>query len=81
MKLPGQQPALQQMRQPPGVGEICFAARHVLHMPGVAYQDLLEVPVLDQRVVDRHGIDPVASIATCVTPSETSQRAASPITP
>jgi hypothetical protein len=54
----GQQPALQQVHQPLGVGEIRLAARHVLDMPGVAHQHLLEVPVLEQGVVDRHGIDP-----------------------
>ena len=48
----GQQPALQQMRQPPGAGEICLATRHVLHMPGIAYQHLGEIPVLNQRVID-----------------------------
>ena len=53
----GQQAALQQVHQPLGVGEIRFAARHVLDMPGVAHQHLLEVPVLDQRVINRHGID------------------------
>ena len=54
----GQQPAFQQVHQPLGVGEIRFAARHVLDMPGVAHQHLLEVPVLDQGVVDRHRVDP-----------------------
>jgi hypothetical protein len=53
-----QQPALQQVHQPLSVGEIRLAARHVLHVPGVAHQHLLEVPVLDQGVVHRHGIDP-----------------------
>jgi hypothetical protein len=54
----GQQPALQQVHQPLGVAEIGLAARHVLDMPGIAHQHLGEVPVLDQGVVDRHGIDP-----------------------
>jgi hypothetical protein len=54
----GQQPALQQVHQPLGVGEIRLAARHVLDMPGVADQHLLEVPVLEQGVAGRHGIDP-----------------------
>ena len=53
-----QQPALQQVRQPLRVGVIRFAARHVLHVRGVADQDLLKVPVLDQRVIDRHAVDP-----------------------
>jgi hypothetical protein len=54
----GQQAAFQQVRQPLGIGEIRLAARHVLDMPGVAHQDLLQIAVLNQRVVDRHGIDP-----------------------
>ena len=54
----GQQPALQQVRQPLRIGVIRFAARHVLHVRGVADQDLLKVPVLDQRVIDRHAVDP-----------------------
>ena len=54
----GRQPALQQVHQPLSVGEIRLAARHVLDVPGVAHQHLLEVPVLEQGVVDRHGIDP-----------------------
>jgi len=53
-----QQPALQQVRQPLGVSQIGFAARHVLDMPGVAHQHLREAAVLDQRMIDRHGIDP-----------------------
>jgi len=53
-----EQPALQQVRQPPGIGKIGFAARHVLDVPGVAHQHLDEAPVLNQRVVDRHGVDP-----------------------
>ena len=54
----GQQPALQQVRQPLRIGIVRFAARHVLHVRGVADQDLLKVPVLEQGVIDRHGIDP-----------------------
>ena len=54
----GQQPALQQVHQPLRVREICLAARDVLDMPGVADQHLGEVTVLDQRMIDRHGIDP-----------------------
>ena len=50
-------------------------------MPGVAHHHLLEVPVLDQRVVHGHAALPVASIATWVTPSESSHRAASRSTP
>jgi hypothetical protein len=53
-----QQSALQQVHQPLGVGEIRLAARHVPDMPGVAHQHLLKAPVLDQRVVDRHAVDP-----------------------
>ena len=53
-----QQPALQQVHQPLGVCKICFAARDVLDMPGVAHQHLGELPVLDQRMVDRHAVDP-----------------------
>jgi len=53
-----QQPALQQVRQPLGVGHIGLAARHVLDMGGVAYQHLLELPVLEQGVVHRHAVDP-----------------------
>jgi hypothetical protein len=54
----GQQPALQQVRQPLRIGEIRLAARHVLHVPGVAHQHLLKIPVLQQGVIDRHRIDP-----------------------
>ena len=54
----GQQPAFQQVHQPVGVREVRFSAWHVLDMPGVAHQHPGEIPVLDQRVVDRHGIDP-----------------------
>jgi hypothetical protein len=54
----GQQPALQQVHQPVRVGVVRFAARHVLDVPGVADQHLGEVSVLEQGVVDRHGIDP-----------------------
>jgi hypothetical protein len=53
-----QQPALQQMRQPLGAGEIRLAARHVLDVPGVADQHLLEGPMLDQGVIHRHAVDP-----------------------
>src|ERR1017187_2121076 len=53
-----QQPALQQVHQPLSVRKVCFAARGVLDMPGVAHQHLLELPVLDQRVVDGHAVDP-----------------------
>jgi hypothetical protein len=53
-----QQPALQQVHQPLSIGKIRFAARDVLDMPGVAHQHLLEVPVLDQRAVNRHAVDP-----------------------
>ena len=35
-----------------------FAARHVLNMPGLAHQHLPEFRVLDQRVIDRHAVDP-----------------------
>ena len=52
-----QQPALQQLRQPFRVRQ-GLAPRHVLHVPGVADQDLPEVPVLDQRMVDGHRVDP-----------------------
>ena len=53
-----QQPALQQTRQPLGIGEVRLATRHVLDMPGVAHHDLLEIAVLDQRVIHRHRVDP-----------------------
>src|ERR1019366_943112 len=53
-----QQPALQQVHQPVSIGKIRLASRHVLDMPGVAHQHLLEVPVLEQRVVDGHTVDP-----------------------
>jgi hypothetical protein len=53
-----QQPALQQVRQPLRVGIVGLAARHVLHVRGVADQHLLEVPVLEQGVIDRHAVDP-----------------------
>jgi hypothetical protein len=53
-----QQPALQQVHQPLGVGKIGFAPRDVLDMTGVAHQHLLELPVLDQRVVNGHAVDP-----------------------
>ena len=46
------------VRQPLRVGIIGLAARHVLDMRGVADQDLLKVPVLEQRVIDRHAVDP-----------------------
>jgi hypothetical protein len=45
------------VHQPLSIGEIGFAARDVLDMPGVAHQHLGEIPVLDQRVVDRHAVD------------------------
>ena len=53
-----QQPALQQVHQPLSIGKIRFAARDILDMPGVAHHHLLEVPVLDQRVVHGHAVDP-----------------------
>ena len=53
-----QQPALQQLRQPLRVRHVRLAARHVLHVPGIAHQDLLEGPVLQQRMVDGHRVDP-----------------------
>jgi hypothetical protein len=53
-----QQPALQQVHQPLSIGKIRLAARHVLDMTGVAHQHLLKVPVLDQRVVHRHAVNP-----------------------
>ena len=46
------------MYQPVSVGKIRFPPRDVLDMPGVAHQNLGEVPVLDQRVVDGHAVDP-----------------------
>jgi hypothetical protein len=46
------------MHQPVSIGKICFPARHVLDMPGVAHQHLLELAVLDQRMVNRHAVDP-----------------------
>jgi hypothetical protein len=55
---PLQQAALQQLGKPLRVGQVRLAARHVLDMPGVAHQHLLELSVLDQRVINRHGIDP-----------------------
>ena len=58
MKLPPQQPALQQLRQPLGIGQVGLPARHVLHVPGVAHQYLPEVTILKQRMVDRHRVDP-----------------------
>jgi hypothetical protein len=45
------------VHQPAGVGEIGFAARDVLDMPGVAHQHLSEIPVLDQRMAGRHAVD------------------------
>ena len=53
-----EQPALQELHQPLRVGHVGLAPRDVLDVPGVAHQHLLKVPVLDQGVVDRHGIDP-----------------------
>jgi hypothetical protein len=53
-----QQAALQQLHQPLSVGQVRLAARDVLDVPGVAHQHLLEVPVLKESMVDRHGIDP-----------------------
>ena len=54
----GQQPALQQVHQPVSISQVGLAARHVLDVPGVAHQHPGEVPVLDEGVIDRHGIDP-----------------------
>jgi hypothetical protein len=77
----GQQPALQQVRQPLGVGQIRLATRDVLDVPGVAHQHLLEAPVLDQRVIHRHAVDPGRLHRHMGDPSEVSQRAASASTP
>ncbi len=52
-----QQPALQQLRQPLRVRQVGLAPRDVLHVPGVADQNLLEI-TLHQRVVDRHRVRP-----------------------
>ena len=58
MNEPRSSPHLQKMHQPFGIGQVRFAARHVTHMAGVADQDLLELAVLNQRVIHRHRIDP-----------------------
>ena len=53
-----QQAALQQLHQPLRIGKISLPAGDVLDVPGVAHQHLPEVPVLDQGVIDGHGVDP-----------------------